>query len=360
MTRLTVLDEITGIAGGSEALQDVAVVKILIIGGYRFLGRALIETAVTAGHRVTVFGRGSHNPQNLVGVNWIVGDRHKDLSKLQGHEWDVVIDTCGFTPAAVGASALLLHDAVERYIFISTLSVYPWPVPRNAAESTPVAEILAGTDPSEETPETYGIRKALCEHAAETVMPGRVLNARLGMLVGPHDYLDRLTYWIERAARGGEILAPGSSDRPVQLLDVADLADWLLRNAESGVTGAVNVTGPTYGATMGGFLQACLNATESQGKLTWVEDDFLLNESVEMDADLPYWIPENENGLFEINIDRAIATGLRTRPLFDTALQAYQWIKDRSDATRNRGWDAAREAAVLARYHQRNDTTAIR
>ncbi|MDQ6732504.1 MAG: hypothetical protein M3Z35_00065, partial [Nitrospirota bacterium] len=171
--------------------------KILIIGGYRFVGRALIEAAVTAGHRVTVFGRGSHNPQTPYPADWIVGDREKDLSTLQGREWDVVIDTCGFTPAAVDASARMLRDLVSRYIFVSTISVYPWPVPTNAIESNPVAELPSGADANKDDPQTYGMRKALCESAAETAMPGRVLNLRLGMMVGPHDYLDRLTYWIE-------------------------------------------------------------------------------------------------------------------------------------------------------------------
>ncbi len=326
--------------------------KILIIGGYRFVGRALIEAAVTAEHRVTVFGRGSHNPQTPYPADWIVGDREKDLSTLQGREWDVVIDTCGFTPAAVDASARMLRDLVSRYIFVSTISVYPWPVPTNAIESNPVAELPSGADANKDDPQTYGMRKALCESAAETAMPGRVLNLRLGMMVGPHDYLDRFTYWIERAARGGEILAPGSPDRPVQLLDVADLADWTLRNAQSGLTGTVNLTGPTDGATMSSFLNVCLEITDSRGTLTWVQDDILQGASVEIDADLPYWIPENENGLFEVRIDRAIATGLKTRPFPETALRTYEWIKGRSDSARNRGWDAARESAVLASYHQ--------
>ncbi len=300
---------------------------------------------------MTVFSRGSHNPLSLPGVDWILGDRGKDLATLQGREWDFAIDTCGFAPATVDASARLLRDAIDRYIFISTISVYPWPVPSNTTESTPVAELPSGADPNRDEPETYGMRKALCEGAAETAMPGRVLNARLGMMVGPHDYLDRFTFWLERAVRGGEMLAPGSPRRPVQLLDVADLADWILCNAESGLAGTVNLTGPANGATMGTFLNACLKATNSRGKLIWVEDDFLLNQSVESDADLPYWIPKNENGLFEVNIDRAIATGLKTRALSDTAFRTYRWIKDRSDSARKRGWDAAREAAVLARYN---------
>lgn len=260
----------------------------------------------------------------------------------------MVIDTCGFTPAAVGASARSLRDAVQRYIFISTLSVYPWPVPRNATESVAVAEMIPGIDANEEAAETLWCWKALCENAAEAVMPGRVLNARLGMMVGPNDYRARSTYWIERAARGGDILAPGSSERPIQLLDVADLADWLVRNAESGLSGKVDVAGPTYGATMNSFLQACLDATESQGKLIWVEDDFLLNESAEMDADLPYWIPENENGLFEVNIDRATATGLRNASLVRYRT-TYIPVDQRSFRSYAQSWLGRRKGSSGAR-----------
>ena len=183
---------------------------LLILGGTRFLGRHLVEAALGDGHRVTLFNRGLSNPDLFPEVETINGDRDGDISVLQGRCWDAAIDTCGYVPRVVRASAGLLADAVDHYTFVSSISVYSDAIGPGADEDAPVEEL---EDPGVEevTGETYGGLKALCERAAEEEMPGRVLNVRPGLISGPHDPTDRITYWPRRVAAGGEVLAP---DRP--------------------------------------------------------------------------------------------------------------------------------------------------
>ncbi len=206
--------------------------KLLVLGGTVFLGRHLVEAATARGHSVTLFNRGQHNPELYPEVEKLRGDRDSDLSALQGRRWDAVIDTCGYLPRAVRASAELLADAVDHYTFISSISVYADFHTPAMDESAPVGT-LADETVEEVTGETYGPLKALCEQAAERALPGRVLNIRPGLIVGPHDPTDRFTYWPVRVARGGEVLAPGRPHVPVQVIDGRDLAEWTVRMVEA-------------------------------------------------------------------------------------------------------------------------------
>src|SRR5215217_7189292 len=188
---------------------------LLILGGTGFLGRHLVEAALGDGHRPTLFNRGLHEPRLFPEVEKIEGDREGDLAPLLGRRFDAVIDTCGYVPRVVGASAGLLADAVDHYTFVSSISVYSDDIAPGADEEAPVREL---PDPTVEevTGETYGGLKALCEQAAEEEMPGRVMNVRPGLISGPHDPTDRFTYWPRRISAGGEVLAPGRKERPVQ------------------------------------------------------------------------------------------------------------------------------------------------
>ena len=201
---------------------------VLIMGGTGFLGRHLVEAALGEGHRVTLFNRGSSAPDLFPDVETIKGDRELDLSALSGRRWDAAIDTCGYVPRVVRASARLLADAVDHYTFVSSISVYPDAMEPGSDEDAPVQELL---DPTVEevTAKTYGGLKAICEQAAEEEMPGRVLNVRPGLISGPHDPTDRFTYWPRRISAGGEVLAPDSPERQVQFIDVRDLAAWIVR-----------------------------------------------------------------------------------------------------------------------------------
>src|SRR5215207_1183335 len=247
--------------------------RILILGGTVFLGRHSVEAALARGHEVTLFNRGTHNPALFPQVEKLHGDRNGDLAVLRGRTWDAVIDTSGYLPRAVRKSAELLSDAANHYTFISSISVYPHPVPRNADESAPV-EIL--DDPaSENIGEHYGGLKALCEQVVDEYFPNRAINVRAGLIVGPYDYMDRFPYWVDRVARGGEVLAPGHPDRPVQLIDARDIAEWNIRMIENGMSGTFNVTGPDYLLTMQAMLEAWRRATNSDARFTWMDEAFL-------------------------------------------------------------------------------------
>ena len=349
--------------------------KLLVIGGTKFLGRYVIESALARGHEVTMFNRGVRDPTLFPEIERLRGDRNRDLSALEGRSWDAVIDTCGYTPGMVSRSASLLADAVGHYTFVSSLSVYKNFAQPAPDETRPVGTIteeqLREAEQSEPTPdgipaqaygEAYGPLKALGEQAAERAMPGRVLNVRAGMIVGPHDYSDRFTYWVRRAARGGEVLAPAPPGQRVQLVDVRDLADWLVRAAEERVAGTFNATGPDYALTFAGMLEACARAGDGDARVTWADDEFLLAAGVGPWVELPFWLPDSpgepedagaNDYFFQVNCDRAMAAGLRFRPLVETARDTLAWDAARpQDAPLRAGLAAGREAELLRAWHE--------
>lgn len=290
--------------------------RILILGGTLFLGRHLVEAALARGHEVTLFNRGQTNPDLFPDVEKLRGDRDAgDLGALRGGSWDAAVDTSGYVPRVVRASAELVADAVEQYTFVSSLSVY-MPTPKvGVAEDEPVHELQEAG--SEDVNAHYGPLKALCEQAVEDALPGRALHLRSGLLVGPHDPTRRFTYWVERVARGGELVAPAPPEQRVQLLDVRDLAEWTIRTAEKRRTGTFNATGPVR--TFAEMLAACRAAAGGDATPVWVPEDVLLSHG----ADLPLWIPLESNpewaGFFAVSTARAEALGLRSRPLQDSA-----------------------------------------
>jgi len=304
--------------------------KILILGGTVFLGRWIIEAALARGHEVTMFNRGSSNPRLFPDVEKLRGNRDGDLDALEGRRWDVVIDPSGYVPRIVRASAELLADAVEHYTFISSISVYDdynAPIDENSSlhrlEDETVEEVNA---------DTYGGLKVLCEQAAEDAMPGRVFHVRAGLIVGPHDPTDRFTYWPVRIARGGEVLAPGNPDQPVQFIDVRDLAEWTLRMAEARKAGIYNATGPDDVLTMKTVLETCQSVTGSDAHFTWADEAFLLEHEVTPFTELPLWLPQSAIGIHQVNVSKAIADGLTFRPLADTVQATLDW-----NATREGG-----------------------
>lgn len=236
--------------------------KILVLGGTVFLGRHLVEAARSRGHKVTIFHRGRTNPGLFSSVEVLLGDRGGAMDALSGREWDAVLDTSGFVPRVVRASARKLAPAVGHYTFISSGSVYPASVTA-PDESSPVETVE--DESSENISESYGALKALCERAIEESLPGRMLAVRAGLLVGPHDPTERFTYWPRRIAQGGEVLAPGRPERPVQLIDARDLAEWIVQMAEARRTGVYNATGPSSRLSMGELLDACQFGTIEWG-----------------------------------------------------------------------------------------------
>ncbi|WP_218081371.1 SDR family oxidoreductase [Anthocerotibacter panamensis] len=309
--------------------------RLLILGGTVFLGRYLVEGALARGHRVTLFNRGQHNPDLFPGVEKLRGDRSTDLRALMGHSWDAVIDTCGFVPRVVQASAELLADVVDHYTFISTASVYRDFRTAHFDETYPLATlpeaVVADLVEERYLDEKYGPLKALCEQTAARAMPGRVLTIRPGLIVGPYDPSDRFTYWPHRVAQGKEVLAPGRPEEPRQFIDVRDLAQWTLRLVEAGQTGIFNATGPEQAVTMGAFLEECQQVSGSTARFVWVEEAFLFRAGIAPWTELPLWIPqsEHENGFWQMNIDQALATGLTFRPLTETIRDTLDWAATR-------------------------------
>jgi nucleoside-diphosphate-sugar epimerase len=335
-------------------------VKILILGGTVFLGRHLIEAALAHGHQVTIFNRGRHNPDSYPEVEKLRGDRSHDVEALEGRRWDAVIDTCGYVPGIVRKSAELLADAVERYTFISSCSVYANYDLGGNDEHAPVRTITSQEvyeaekiDPGDRASavsygQMYGGLKALCERAAEEAMPGRVLNVRAGLLVGSYDYSDRFTYWVHRVAQGGEVLAPGQPGRRVRVIDARDLAEWVIRMTEVRGTGVYNATGAEDGLTMGRLLEECRTVSGSHATIIWASDQFLLDQKVGVWSEMPLWLPEDYNGIFHVNNDKAIGSGLTFRPLSVTLKETLTWDATRSsDIERQAGLKPERERELL-------------
>ena len=319
--------------------------RLLVIGGTVFLGRAVVAGALERGHEVTIFHRGVHNAGLFPAAERLLGDRTRDLSPLEGREWDAVIDTCGFEPEHVAASARALAGAVGHYGFVSSGSAYRgWP-DEPVSEGSPVFE----TDERE-----YGPLKAACERAAEATMPGRVLVARAGVIVGPHENIGRLPRWLHRLAEGGEVLAPGPPEAPLQLIDARDLAAWMLDMAEAGRAGAYNAIAEPGSATWGELLDAALASTGGRAELRWA-DPAWVEARVEDPWDaLPLWPIPSLPGLYGMSGARAAAAGLAPRALASTVADTWDWLasggtlEDWRAELRASGLSGETEAGLLA------------
>lgn len=329
--------------------------KLLIIGGTRFVGRALVEAAQARGDEVTLFNRGKSNPDLYPNVETVVGDRDGGLDVLQGRTWDGVIDTCGYVPRLTRDSATFLKDAVPHYTFISTISVYDSLTEPNMDESAALGTIEDETT-EEITGESYGPLKVLCERSIDEVMNGRSTHIRAGLIVGSHDQSDRFTYWPVRVDRGGEVLAPGDKDEPVQFIDVRDLAAFTLKATEAQLRGAYNCTGPDYALSMETFLHTCRDVAQSNATYTWVPDAFLQEQEVGAYVQLPLWIPAEYAGFNRVNNEKAQAAGLSYRPLVETIGDTLAWAKTRpTDWEWRAGLSAEREAELLRLWHDSLD-----
>jgi 2'-hydroxyisoflavone reductase len=302
---------------------------------------------------LTLFNRGKTHPELFPDVEKLRGDRDGQLDALKGRTWEAVIDTSGYVPRIVKISAELLAPSVRQYVFISSISVYPDDVKPGANESTPVQKL---TEPgSEEVRKHYGALKALCERAAEAAMPGRTTNIRPGLIVGPGDPTDRYTYWPVRIDRGGEALAPGTGDDPVQYVDVRDLAAWIVQTIERRNVGVFNATGPEKRLTMSGMLSTCRKAAERPAALVWVPETFLAEQKVSPWSDLPVWTGA-EGGLSQLDCSKAIRAGLRFRSADETARDTLVWWKGSPEERRKKlraGISPEREQAVLAAWRSR-------
>jgi 2'-hydroxyisoflavone reductase len=345
------------------AQKSVKPIRILILGGTGFTGPYQVRYALSRGHKVTTFNRGKTHPGELPNeVEQLIGDRNGKLDALKGRQWDAVIDNPTTLPAWVRDAAQILKGNVEQYVFISTVSVYG-EVKTGPDENAPT-EKYEGADPYKETLEamkaggfkTYGPLKALSEREVEKWFPGKTLIIRPGLIVGPRDETDRFTYWPVRIDRGGEVLAPGSPDDPVQFIDARDLAEWTIRMVETRETGVYNVTGPAKPLGIGGMLDGIKAALKPDAKFTWVSEEFLTGQKVEPWSDMPVWTGK-DSGLARAKIDRALSKGLTFRPLAETArdtLASFKSLPQDRQSKLRAGLTPEREAEVLAAWKKQN------
>ncbi len=318
--------------------------QVLILGGTQFLGRHLTQASLDAGHDVTLFNRGVTNKALFAdSCERVFGDRDGGLQALAGRAFDVCIDPSGYVPRLVGDSCRLLRDVIGHYTFISSISVYPKFV-SGQDESAPLA-VLEDATTEVVDDSTYGGLKVLCEDMAEQVLPGRVLQVRAGLLVGPYDPTDRFTYWPVRTSAGGRCVAPVSEDLPVQFIDARDVAEWIVKCAEIGVTGIFNVTGEQ--TTLGRTLDACRSVTGNATQPIWLEEEFLLEHDVTPWVDLPMWLPERARGMMQVSITKASAHGLELRAPTTTIRDLLEWHHCDRDSLVV-GLSAARERELLA------------
>jgi 2'-hydroxyisoflavone reductase len=328
--------------------------RLLVLGGTVFLGRHLVDAAVARGHEVTLFNRGRTNPELFPEVERLQGDRESDLSALEGRRWDAAIDVHGRMPRVVQPVAELLAGTVDHFTFVSSISAYGEVSPVGVDENFPTAEFPPGTH--EDDLENYGPCKAECERIAQRVFTERTFVPRPGLIVGPQDPTDRFTYWPRRVAAGGEVLAPGDPDRPVQVVDGRDLAEWIVRMVETGATGTYNATGPAAPLTMGRMLETCCTVAGSDAELVWVSDEFLLEERVGQWMELPLWIADPElEGLLAVDVTGAVASGLSFRPLEQTIRDTLAWDAARPVGERatDVGLAPGREAELLKTWRVR-------
>lgn len=321
---------------------------LLILGGSIFLGRHLVEQALSAGHKVTILNRGRNTPPSQLSLikekklERLLADREQSLAILEGRRFDAVIDTCGYQSSVVQKSKAALKDSGAVYVFISTISVYGTYEKVGLNESDPIIYTTAGEEGN------YGTLKADCEKLVEEIEDHLII--RPGLLVGPHDPTDRFTYWPARIERGGDILAPGRPERQIQFIDVRDLVDFLLFSLENKIRGTLNVTGPNQSLSMETFLQTCAAAVGKECRFHWVADEKLRAAGIQPWMGLPLWLAQADSdtiGFMQIDCSKAIEHGLKIRPLSDTILDTITWKNSQTERTIKTGLSVEQESALL-------------
>jgi len=331
--------------------------SILILGGTRFIGVEMTELALKRGHTVTFFNRGKTNADLFPDIERIKGDRNGDIDGLKGRKFDAVIDNSGYFPRAVKLTAELLAPSISQYLFVSSISVYPdFKAPRD--ETSAVGKLKDESIEKVDN-DTYGPLKALSEQAAEAAMPGRVTVIRPGLIVGPHDSTDRFTYWPARAARGGEMLAPGKPSDGIQIIDGRDLAAFVIDALEKKTMGTFNLVSPPGLFTIGDIVNESVRAANELAKPTpppkavWAPAPFLEAQKVEGWSDMPVWLdPKGDDSAFaSTSAARAMKAGLKITPMRKTCHDTLAWHLKRPAAERDKlkaGISPERETEVLA------------
>lgn len=337
--------------------------RLLVLGGTRFLGPAIVDAALERGFEVTLFNRGVSNPHLYPDLEKLVGDRDKsELSALEGREWDYVVDTSAYLPTHAAETGELLADHVGHYVMISTLSVY------DAADQSPVKDESApvGEVTVEQAEQVtairdvyrvaggayYGPLKALCEDELERLMPGRFTSLRPGVIAGREDPSDRLPYWVIRVEQGGEILCPGDPDLGIHFTDVRDLGRFSLDFAQQGLAGIYNANGFEGKITLQELVHGCKAVMGSNCSFTWIDEAWLLEQQVRPFSEMPFWLPKGYSTTFDNQ--KGIEAGMKFRPIAETIRETADWfheVRDESYRWRAYGMQPEREQELLAAWH---------
>jgi 2'-hydroxyisoflavone reductase len=328
--------------------------RLLVLGGTEFAGRAVVEAALGRGWEVTVLNRGRQGP--VPGARSLTGDRTAPggLAALADGEWDAVVDTWSAAPRAVHEAARLLRGRAGRYVYVSSCSVYAWAPPAGYGEDAPLVQGAApDAEQSDYTRDKRGGELAVLDAfgADASVL------VRAGLILGPYENVGRLPWWLTRIARGGPVLAPGPRDLPLQYVDVRDLAAWVLGAVGQELSGPYNLMSEQGHATMGELLEACARVTGSDAELRWTAPEFVLGAGIEPWTELPVWVPpgtDMHDALHAADVSRAVAAGLSCRPVAETVADTWSWLTSiggvapqRPDRTR-KGLDPESEAKALA------------
>lgn len=298
-----------------------------MLGGTHHVGRAVVEAAIARGDEVTTLTRGISG-HAVPGAEARHADR-RDVAAVQaalrGESWDAVVDTWSFEPAVVRDSARLLDGRAAHYTYISSRSVYVWPMDLGADESAPVVD----GDPNSEDAGDYAAAKRGAELAVLECFGGDVLLARAGLVLGPYEVVGRLPWWLNRIAAGGPVPAPGPRERPLQYIDARDLALWCLDAGGSGVSGAFNSVSPPGHTTIGALLDECVSVTGSEAELVWLDPEVIEAAEVGGWTDLPIWVPPTGElaGLHDCDVTAAQRAGLRCRPMEETVADTWSWLQ---------------------------------
>ncbi|MFF4584366.1 NAD-dependent epimerase/dehydratase family protein [Streptomyces sp. NPDC001388] len=339
--------------------------RLLVLGGTEFVGRAVVEAALGRGWDVTVLNRGRHAP--APGVTALTGDRTAPggLDALDAHagDWDAVVDTWSAAPRPVHEAARLLRGRARRYVYVSSCSVYAWAPPAGYGEDAPVVE---GAAPDADRTDYARDKRGGELAAVDAFGTEDSVLVRAGLILGPYENVGRLPWWLGRIARGGPVLAPGPRDLPLQYVDARDLAAWILGAAEQELSGPFNLMSPQGHATMGELLDACVRVTGSDAELRWTGPEVVLGAGIEPWTQLPVWVPpgtDMHDALHAADVSRAVATGLSCRPAGETVADTWNWLRSiggtaphRPDRT-VKGLDPRVEAEVLAGTGGVSDTT---
>ena len=327
--------------------------QLLVLGGTHFVGRAVVETALARGDNVTTVNRGLGGP-DATGVEALRADRtdREELEAcLSGRTWDAVIDTWSGAPSVVALSSSLLSGHVQHYGYVSSASVYRWPMPAGADETAPTVD----ADPGSSDDGDYAANKRGAELAVLDHFPDRALLARAGLILGPYENVGRLPWWLRRLARGGRVVAPGPRNRPLQLIDARDLAGWMLSGADRGLAGAFNSVSRPGHTSIGELLDVAHQIVGGPAELVWVSPETVAAAGVSGWTELPIWAPPTGElaALHDVDVTAALAHGLTCRPITATVSDTWAWLQREGRSTGDHpraavGLDEAAEQRILA------------